>query len=87
MRADWAREPGLSLGAASFGDAEMHDPEIITIVDNGLTEIEPGTATVRVWLDCAAAPPALSTSERDALEKYRRLISIGGTPDLIGRRR
>jgi peptidyl-tRNA hydrolase len=53
----WARDPGLNIGEVGFADyaaPDTHGPDdasIITIVDNGLTEIAPGTATVRVYLD------------------------------------
>lgn len=50
-RTAWAHEPGLSIIELSFSDDEIHDPrdpEVVTILDNGLTEIAPGTATARV---------------------------------------
>lgn len=53
-RLAWASDPGLDIGEVSFADyaaAGPDDTSIITIVDHGLTEIAPGTATVRVYLD------------------------------------
>jgi hypothetical protein len=53
-RSAWANDPGISIGEVSFADyaAQGHDDaSIITVVDHGLTEIPPGTATVRAYLD------------------------------------
>lgn len=53
-RKAWAQNPGLSICEVSFANYQAHvsnDPSMVTIVDNGLTEIEPGTATTRVFLD------------------------------------
>jgi hypothetical protein len=50
----WAGAPGLNIGEVGFADYAAQGPDdasIITIVDNGLTEIAPGTATARVYLD------------------------------------
>lgn len=48
----WLDDPGLNISTTSFAE-ELHDPEdpgVITIVDNGLTEVAPGTPTARVYL-------------------------------------
>jgi peptidyl-tRNA hydrolase len=53
-RTAWARDPGLSICEVSFTDYQAHDssdPSMVTIVDQGRTEIEPGTATARVFLN------------------------------------
>ncbi|TFB59014.1 hypothetical protein E3N86_12280 [Cryobacterium sp. Hz7] len=53
-RLAWAEDPGLNIGEvgfAAYAAAGPDDASIITIVDHGLTEIAPGTATVRVYLD------------------------------------
>ena len=54
IRRAWASDPGLHIGEvgfAAYAAAGPDDASIITVVDHGLTEIAPGTATVRVYLD------------------------------------
>ena len=66
VRLAWASNPGLVIDQVSFADGAQSgtaagtaqsaaqsaaDDSIITIVDHGLTEIAPGTATVRVYRD------------------------------------
>jgi hypothetical protein len=53
-RIAWASDPGIHIGEVGFAEYAATGPDdasIITIVDHGLTEIAPGTATVRVYLD------------------------------------
>ncbi|TFD30386.1 hypothetical protein E3T40_15450 [Cryobacterium sp. TMT1-19] len=53
-RLPWASDPGIHIGEvgfAAYAAEESDDASIITILDHGLTEIAPGTATVRVYLD------------------------------------
>ncbi|MCI4659680.1 peptidyl-tRNA hydrolase [Cryobacterium zhongshanensis] len=55
VRDAWADQPGLDIREASFAAPdEQHEHagrQEILIRDNGLTEIAPGTATVRVYVD------------------------------------
>ena len=53
-RLAWSSNPGIHIGEVGFAAYAAEGPDdasIITIVDHGLTEIAPGTATVRVYLD------------------------------------
>lgn len=47
VREAWAAEPGLHLATTSFA-ADAGEPSCLVIVDNGLTEIAPGTPTARL---------------------------------------
>lgn len=47
VRSGWASDPGLHLGTADFTE-DPGEPGCLVILDNGLTEIAPGTATARV---------------------------------------
>lgn len=54
-RLAWADKPDLKVGMLRFSehahDGGADDPSVATIVDSGLTEIEPGTSTARVYLE------------------------------------
>ncbi|MDY7541777.1 peptidyl-tRNA hydrolase [Cryobacterium sp. 5B3] len=54
-RSAWASNPGLDISEVSFAapveQREHVGRQEILIRDNGLTEIAPGTATVRVYID------------------------------------
>lgn len=53
IRSSWVEAPGLVISETSFAAETLGpgDLPVITIVDNGLTEIEPGTETVRAFLE------------------------------------